>query len=184
MKRFAAALALAILLAHAPANAEEKPAAASVTAASALVEKLQLERVLDNMFVNLKGMFAENVIATMMRDDRNGNGKQFFDSIPGGRDRFADILGEEFLTALRRQYPDFKSTAANEYAEAFTLKELDSLNMFFSSGVGEKWLAVSPQVEKSMGEWGQKAGMTAGAEAVSAAIARALKAPANEGKAK
>lgn len=164
--------------------AVESSTAQNFAAASALVEKIQLERALDDMFVNLKGMFAENVVATMQRDDGNSAGKRFLDGVPGGRDRFVRILGDEFLTALRRHYPDFKKTTANEYAKAFTLDELNSLNAFFSSGAGEKWLTVSPQVEKAMGEWGEKIGMQAGAEAVTAAIARAQKTPSSEGEAK
>lgn len=166
------------------AIAGDAPSALHLAAATTLIEKLQMERSLDQMFVNLKGMFAENVIATMLRDDSNGSSKRFFDSIPGGRDRFADILGEEFVTSLRRHYPDFKKTASDEYAKAFTLEELNSLNAFFASGAGEKWLALAPQMEKTMGEWGEKAGMQAGAEAVTAAIARAQKMPSNEGAAK
>lgn len=186
MKRISSILAASVLL-FTPVSAiaeDGSPSAQKLAAASALVEKIELERVLDNMFVNLKSMFADNVIATMQRDDGNGAGKRFFDSLPGGRDRFARILGDEFLTAIRRQYPDFKNAASNEYAKAFTLDELNSLNAFFSTGAGEKWLAISPQVEKAMGQWGEKAGMQAGSEAVTAAIAQAQKTPSSEGEAK
>jgi len=186
MKRLSSILAASVLL-FTPVSAiaeDGSPSAQNLAAASALVEKIELERVLDNMFVNLKGMFAENVVATMQRDDSNGAGKHFLDSVPGGRDRFARILGDEFLASLRRRYPDFKKTTANEYAKAFTLDELNSLNAFFSSGAGEKWLSIAPQVEKAMGEWGEKIGMQAGAEAVTAAIAQVQKMPSSEGKAK
>lgn len=186
MKKFSAILAASVLLfIPVPAMAADAaPSAQNLAAASLLVEKIQLERTLDQLFVNLKGMFAENVIAAMQRDDGNGAGKRFFDNIPGGRDRFSRILGDEFLAALRRRYPEFKNATSDEYAKAFTLDELNSLNAFFSSGAGEKWLALSPQIEKAMGQWGEKAGMQAGAEAVTAAIARAQKTPSSEGEAK
>jgi hypothetical protein len=163
----------AILMMQVPAHAAERgPSAGNIEAAAALVEKLELERVLDSMFSTLKNMFAENAIAAMTRDDSEGKMRDFFNALPGGRDRFAQILGDEFLEALRRQYPEMKMAMAKEYAAAFNRTELEELTGFFSTGVGQKWQAVSPQVEKSMGEWGRKAGMKAGAEAFAAAIKR------------
>jgi len=163
--------ALALVLLPQPAWAAEKTED-TYAAATALVEKLQFERVLDNAFVGLKDMFAANAIAGMLRDDKDGSMAQMFTVIPGGRDRFAEILGDEFLHSLRRQYPGFKADAAQQYTQIFSLDELDELNIFFSTGVGEKWLANSPKVERAMKLWGQKAGMKAGLEALTATIQR------------
>lgn len=145
---------------------------------------MQIERVLDSMFVNLKTMFAENAIAAMMRDDSGQRMDGFFSSIPGGRDKFSQILGDEFLSAMRRQYPEMKSVLAKQYMTAFSSDEIKSLNSFFSTGAGQKWLEISPKVEKAMGEWGQKAGMKAGAEAFSAAIKRVEAAQSGKGETK
>jgi hypothetical protein len=170
MKRQFIGGAVAILMLQVSANAAESPSSANIEAATTLIDKLDLERTLDSMFLNLKSMFAENAIAAMTRDDSDGKMRDFFNALPGGRDRFSQILGDEFLAALRRQYPEMKVAMAKEYAAAFTQEELGSLNGFFSTGAGQKWLAISPKLEKSMGEWGRKAGMKAGAEAFAAAI--------------
>lgn len=171
MRKLLTACASVLLAGQVPLLAAEASPAANAEA-TALVEKIEIERVLDSMFVSLKSVFAENAIAGMTRDDSGGEMQNFFNSLPGGRDRFAQILGDEFLEALRRQYPEMKAAMAKEYATAFDLEELKALNIFFSTGVGQKWQATSPKIEKSMGEWGRKAGMKAGAEAFSAALKR------------
>ncbi len=150
----------------------EDPTSAGEQAAKNLVERLELERKLDSMFGDVKQLFATSVIGEILRDDKSGNMAQMFERLPGGRDRFAEILGDEFVNAMRTRYPDFRAEAARHYAAIFTIAELNELNVFFSSGVGAKWQASSPAIEKAMNEWGQKAGMKAGAEAFAAAMER------------
>lgn len=179
MKKFALILAAGFCCVHVPAGAGEpvtparaaEPAnPAKLAAATVLVEKLDLDRTVDNMFMSLRNVFAENAIAMMLRNDGDGNIKRFFASLPGGQDRFAQVLGDEFQAAMRRQYPEMEKVAAEQYASVFTADELGTLNSFFSTGVGQKWLAVSPKLQKIMSDWGRNAGMKAGAEAMAAAI--------------
>ncbi|MBO9576579.1 MAG: DUF2059 domain-containing protein [Sphingobium sp.] len=172
------ALASALALSAQPAlAADEAISQARLDAATALVGKMDLERTLDSLFNTLKDMFAQNVVASMTR---GSDGAKFFDSMPGGRDRFETVLGEEFVASLRRLYPEFRQTAAREYAANFTEEELRVLNQFFSSGAGEKWRQMSPKLEAAMGKWGETAGMKAGTEAVTNTLDR-LQAEAKQG---
>jgi len=177
-------LALLLTLAFLPqaAFATDGAGAAKAEAASALIDRLQMERQLDAVFLGLKGLFAENVIASMTRSDKDGQMAGFFGALPGGRDRFAEILGDEFVTALRKRYPEFKQQAAAKYAEIFSAEELAQLNGFFGSGVGHKWLSNSPAIEQAMKEWGQKAGMQAGLEAMTSAMKRVSGEQNDEGR--
>ena len=180
MKRLASLLMPVFLLAPAPAviaaeqagssasNSIEQGDPARVQLAASLVEKLDVQRTVDTMLNDLKGLFADNAIAAIERENRD-----FFQTRPGGRERFNEILGEEFLVAMRARYPDLKKMTAQQYASFFTAQELQELQQFFSSGVGSKWLNVSPQLEGAMSKWGESAGTMAGAEAFVAALKRA-----------
>ena len=163
---------LALLCLPQPVFAQGDMEASQVEEAAALVDKLQMDRQLDKLFTNLKGLFAENVVAGMTRNDVNGRMQKMLDTMPGGRDRFVSILGDEFVSAMRMRYPEFKAQAAQRYAELFSQQELHELNMFFSSGVGMKWLLNSSKLEEAMGEWGGKAGMKAGVEAMANTMQR------------
>ncbi|HEX7877373.1 MAG TPA: DUF2059 domain-containing protein [Sphingobium sp.] len=147
---------------------------ASLAAAVKFVDLLQMERLLDDMVGNLQSLFADNVIAAIERDQTQASYlKTLFENGRGGRERFSAILGEEFRAAMRSKYPTMKNTAAAEYARLFSLRELNELTAFFSTGVGAKWHALSPKVEKSMSQWGERAGMEAGGTALMNALKRA-----------
>lgn len=146
----------------------------TLAAANRLVDLMQLDRVMDGMFGDLKGLFADNVIAALERDQTQASYlKTLFENGRGGREKFASILGEEFRAAMQSKYPAMKSVAAAEYSKLFALQELNELAAFFSSGVGAKWQAISPQIEQSVGQWGERAGMEAGSAALVNALKRA-----------
>lgn len=163
----------AVPAAQAQPNAQTASLGA-VAEASKLVDQLEFERVLDSMFGNLQGIFADNVVAAMERDQKQASYLgDLFQNGRGGRERFSAILGEEFTKAMRAKYPGMKQAAADEYARLFTAEELSALTAFFSSGVGEKWRSLSAQIEAAMGKWGERAGMEAGGTALMNALKRA-----------
>lgn len=163
------AMALAQQAKPAASGADAATDPARLAQARGLVAMLDLDRTLDSMFVNLKPLFAENVVGNM---SRSSEGAEFFNKIRGGRDRFSQVLGDAFLEGLRTRYPDFKEAAAQEYARLFTTAELEQLSAFFRSGVGEKWRASAPVLEQSMGKWGQQIGSQVGMEAMMAVMKR------------
>lgn len=175
--------AFALLLTPAIAYAAPVPSASTASVnektpalseAGKLVDVLDMERLLDDLFGNLQGLFAGNVIAALERDQTQASFlKNLFENGRGGREKFAALLGEEFRAAMRAKYPDMKQTAAAEYARLFTVQELQELVAFFSTGTGAKWRSLSPQVEKAMGQWGERAGMEAGGTALMNALKRA-----------
>ena len=148
--------------------------AETLKSAEQVVRLLDMERAMDNMFNDMKGLFAENVIAALERDAAQSDYlRHLFTDGRGGRERFVQILGDEFVKSLQTHYGDMRKAAAEAYAQQFTDKELKELITFFSSGVGQKWRDKSPQIEAVMGQWGERAGMQAGSVALGAALQRA-----------
>jgi len=139
---------------------------ARLTAAARLIDLLQIDRTLDAMFVQLAPGFGQSVLGILATNPQT---KAAIDKLvteaPENRDRMVAILGQEFVTSVKRQYPGFKRQMAQEYATAFTLDELTAISGFYSSGPGAKALTLIPQLQAKMSVAGQAMGRLAGEEA-------------------
>lgn len=176
-----ATLLLAVQAAPAAAPAPVSPAATGVSAADparlAAAEKLivltKIESTLDTMFVQLAPGYANTVIGSMLSDPSSKAGmEQLLARDPGNKSRIVAILSQEFMAAIKRQYPAYLKRAAAVYAESFTLEDLNAINAFYSSGPGAKALTLLPQLQLKLGREGQDLGRAAGAEAAEKAFAR------------
>ncbi len=179
MKRLAASLLLASIPAMAPAQAVSGAVpvdSSRLTAARALLDRMQFDRTLDGMFVQLAPGFATSVIGGMLTSE---TGKpvvgQLIADGTGGQARLQQILADEFLTSIRRQYPALKDKAAQEYAAALTIDELTAIDRFYASGPGAKFLLVSPGLQQKLASAGQSLGRVAGEEAGRRGIERAIR---------
>ena len=179
MKRLIASLLLASTPAMAPAQAVSGPMSVDqsrLAAARALLDTMQIDRTLDSMFVQLAPNFATSVIGSMLTSEA---GKPVVEQLiakgTGGQPRLQQILADEFLTSISRQYPALKDKVAQEYATALTIDELTAINRFYTSGPGAKFLLVSPGLQQKLTLTGQSLGRVAGEEAGMRGIDRAIK---------
>jgi hypothetical protein len=166
-----------------PAAAQPDPA--RIAAAERLIALMKVEATLDAMFVQLSPGFAQAVLGSLLGDPKT---RPVIDSLvaraPDNRDRMIAILSQEFMAAIKRQYPAYLKRVAVAYATAFTAEELDAINAFYSSGPGAKALAVLPQLQIRLSQDGRELGRIAGQEAGGRAFQRieAEMVPASQGK--
>lgn len=148
---------------------------ARMDAARELILLIDIDRTLNFMFDNIAPMFAQSVIG-MMHDQPEV--KPLLDELiskgDGGQPRLAAILSEEFLVAIKAQYPALKTQVIAEYAAAFTTEELRALTAFYRTGAGEKSLKVLPDLQGKMAKAGQELGRTAGENAGRKGFERAI----------
>lgn len=165
----------AIVVPVAPPVAGAAAPAASAKALK-LVELLHVEQTLDRMFDQLAPL-AGTTVTTMLEanPDTRAYASTLFTKLPGGRARLAQIMSEEMMREMRKDYPAIKAHLAAGYDTTFSPAELDELILFYSSGVGAKILAVQPQLQAQMEKVGQTLGEEAGRAAAPVAIRRAEK---------
>ena len=177
MRRVALALLGALIVAG-PAIAQSPKSApvatdARLTLARQMIDLLRLDQMYDAMFVQLAPAFAQAVLGAMATDAAS---KPLYDTLVardhGSKDRMIAILSQEFMAAIKRQYPALKDGAAKEYAAAFTEQELRDILAFYSSGAGAKALALMPQLQTQLAVQGQALGRAAGEDAARRAMAR------------
>ncbi|MFW2851063.1 DUF2059 domain-containing protein [Sphingomonas sp. TX0543] len=165
---------LALAVAGVPAIAAAQPAATPVAApdparqaaAERLLKQMGVEATLDRTFIQLAPIFAKAVIGEMAS---NPASKGIIDTLnsraPENHDRMIAILSQEFMVAIKRQYPAYMARAATEYAAAFTTDELNAIAAFYASGAGAKALRLMPEIQARMGAAGRELGGVAGADA-------------------
>ena len=171
----AASLALAGPLgAQTPAATAQAaaPDPARLASARALIKQMNMDALLDAMFVQIAPMFASSVSGAMAQDAQTKDMIAAVNAQPQGNERMTAILSQEFMTAMKAQYGPLKEQTAVEYATSFTKEELDAITGFYSSGPGAKALRLMPQLQQRMAIAGQKLGQTAGAEAGQRAFER------------
>lgn len=154
-----------------------------LAAAKRLIAMIKLERTFDLMFVQLAPNFAHAVIGSMATEPgTKGLIETLTSRAPENRDRMAAIISQEFLRSIQKRYPALLDKAAEEYAAVFTADELTAIADFYASGPGAKVLALTPQLQATMGKHGEALGAEAGAEAGRRAFERIAREmlPANE----
>lgn len=176
---------LALLLAGAPfpalAQAAQTPPAqpvadaATIAAAERLIAQMNVTATLDRVFVQLSPVFAQAVLGQLGSEPKT---KAMIDTInaraPENHDRMVAILSQEFMTAIKRQYPAYLKQVAAQYAAAFTADELNAIAGFYATGPGAKALRLLPELQAKMSADGRELGSVAGREAGTRAFERII----------
>ena len=172
---------LALLLAGAPvpalaqATPPVQPAAdaATMAAAERLIAQMNVTATLDRVFVQLSPMFAQAVLGQLGSEPKT---KAMIDTInakaPENHDRMVAILSQEFMIAIKHQYPAYLKRVAAQYAAAFTADELNAIAGFYATGPGAKALRLLPELQAKMSADGRELGSVAGREAGARAFER------------
>lgn len=85
---------------------------------------------------------------------------------PTTRDKASRVFAEEAMKGFRAHYADLRKATAREYALVFTADELNQLTTFYSSPVGEKALAMLPQLQSKLMPLGMSVGQDVGKQAM------------------
>ena len=172
---------LALLLAGAPVPALAQPTppvqptadAATMAAAERLIAQMNVTATRDRVFVQLSPMFAQAVLGQLGSEPKT---KAMIDTInakaPENHDRMVTILSQEFMIAIKRQYPAYLKRVAAQYAAAFTADELNAIAGFYATGPGAKALRLLPELQAKMSADGRELGSVAGREAGARAFER------------
>jgi len=138
----------------------------ALTAADKLVASLGMNQTIDRMLNKLVPLMAAAVMGQLDNNPATQPMMQQIESQPNGRDKLMQIFDEEMLKSMRARYPEMMDGVARQYAMAFSAQQLNELITFFGTGVGAKWVALSPQLQeqvgKAAGEIGKQAGVEAG----------------------
>lgn len=148
---------------------------ARIRIAGELLDLTGYDRQLDFIFEKLSPLFSQGVIGALQGDPA---AKAVVDELitkgKGGQGRFVAILGEEFLKAIKAQYPQIRASAAKEYAAAFSREELEAITTFYRTPAGAKSLRVLPDLQAKLGAAGQQFGRIAGMQAGKKGFERAV----------
>ncbi|MCG2841837.1 DUF2059 domain-containing protein [Sandaracinobacter sp. RS1-74] len=90
----------------------------------------------------------------------------------GKQGEVAAIVTEEFLAEANRMVPMLAEQVRRRHAEIFTAAELDQLTAFYSSPIGRKFTAVSPELQARLMRDGGPVGEAAARAALPRIIAR------------
>ncbi|MGW8134723.1 DUF2059 domain-containing protein [Sphingomonas zeae] len=159
--------ALALLLA-APVAAQTGPAEPTpdaggrIETARALVAKMKLDQMLDFQFANLMPLVTGNLLGAMQTMSDAPNGVKPLLATPEGRAKVSAIVSEEMMAAMRARYPDIREAAAEEYRRNFSEDDLKAITAFFNTPAGQHWLALQPQLQQRLAEFGKGMGRDAG----------------------
>ena len=131
-----------------------------------LMTALKIDDALETTFTALAPLFGAQVIAELERQPATKSlVDQFATRGPGGRERMQAILAEEFLTELRKSFPQIKARMAQTYQAKLSDAEMDTLLQFFASSAGAKFMAIQKDLVSTLqaesGKIGAKAGMAA-----------------------
>ena len=170
-----------LLLAGQPAPAVQKtlpaPAAtspAALAAARKILVLMQVDRMITRMFDQLVPLMSSATVGALEANAATAPMIKAMADKPGGRDRLLAIFAEEFTVEMKRQTPLLLEQTAKEYAAAFEERELNELIAFYSSGTGEKVVALMPELQQRMPIYGQQVGRAAGETAGRRAVERAM----------
>ena len=86
------------------------------------------------------------------------------------QDDVAQIVTEEFLAQSEKMVPLLAEQVRRRYAEVFTVAELDGLAGFYGSALGQKFTAVSPELQARL----MRDGAPVGQAAAQAALPRII----------
>ena len=173
-------LAMACVIASAPAAAQTAPQPGTIATARVLVAQMRMERVLDPMFAQLTPLMVSNVTNAMRAASDTPAALRTRLATDAGRQQVGAIISAEFGSALRARYPAIAEATAEEYRKTFSESELATIIAFYRSPTGAKMLDAQPQLQKALSEAGQGVGREAAMAAFPKIQARivALDAPA------
>lgn len=147
---------------------------AALAAAKKLLVMMHADQTIDRMMGSLVPVITPAVLGALEHNEATQGPMQKLESQPNGRERLMAIFSEEFLKAFRARYPAIIDGAAQEYASVFTARELNEAIAFYSTGTGAKFLALSPQLQQTIGARAGEIGRQAGEEAGVSAMQRAV----------
>ncbi|WEK44446.1 MAG: DUF2059 domain-containing protein [Candidatus Sphingomonas colombiensis] len=155
----------------APASSATDPV--RLAAADHLLRQMGIEATLDRSFIQLAPVFAKAVIGELAS---NPQSKTTIETLnlraAENHDRMIAVLSQEFMLAIKRQYPTYMKRAAAEYAGVFTTDELNEIAAFYSTGAGAKALKLMPELQTKLSAVGSEIGAVAGADAGKRAFER------------
>lgn len=173
-------IALALLLAAAPVQAAAPVAptpapavavdSARLAEAGKVLDAFHLERQYDAIFAKLVPVLTvqifsglkdnvkipEKVRAALQDDTRGGEAQRLF--------------ATKVMAGFKARYPTLREKTAREYAIAFTLDELNALNAFYLSPIGQKTLTALPELQNKLFGLGATLGRTVGEDAMRATL--------------
>ncbi|WP_156884162.1 DUF2059 domain-containing protein [Sphingomonas sp. gentR] len=158
---------LALLLA-APVVAQTGPteatpdAAGRIETARALVDKMNIDRLLDFQFASLMPLVTGNVLGVMQTSSDAPAGIKQVLATPEGQAKVRAIVSEEMLAAMRSRYPEIREAAAEEYRRSFSEEDLKAIVAFYNTQAGQHLLALQPQLQQRLAEFGKGMGRDAG----------------------
>lgn len=161
----AGSIAAVALFAASPALAADK--------SDQLVSVLKIDETLETTFVALAPLFGAQVIAELERQpSTKAMVTQFAANGRSGRERMEAILGEEFMSEMRKSFPQIKARMAEIYRAKLSETELDALLQFYSSSAGAKLMAIQADLASTLKQEGEKIGAKAGMAAMPRAFER------------
>jgi len=159
-----------VALAETPSPPTRPPSAK----ATALVTLLKGEQLVDRMYTRMAPLAALQVAAMLEAGPATRPySERLANRLPGGRERLVAVLGEEFLSEMRKTIPEVMLAAAVAYDRRFTPAEMDDMIRFFSSGTGAKYLSLQPDMQRELEPIGGALGEKAGEAAAPKALRRA-----------
>lgn len=151
------------------------PAAADpvrLAAARRLLTATNIERMYDAMFTQLIPVMTVQVFSGL-KDNVQVPAAIRTELAKPDREAAAErMFAAEVQKGFKAEYPDLKDATAREYAAVFTADEMDRLTAFYQSPLGQKTLAVMPQLQARIMPIGMRAGQKVGAAAIRNTIER------------
>ena len=144
--------------------------------AVAYLKAIRFEQTLDRVYAQLTPMFGLQAVTSLEADPKTrAFASELFQKLPGGRNRFAQLAGEEFQRELRKTYPAIDAAYGAAVDSHFTPAEIDELTRFFSGGAGAKYLDLQAPMQAEMETFLRGLGMQAGIAAGIGAVRRAAR---------
>lgn len=142
------------------------PSPASIAAARRLLKAINVEQQYDQSFARLIPLMTKQVFESIKDNAKLPADVRSFLNQPNTLDRAQRDFAQRLMTGFRQRYPNLIDEAARAYAQAFTADELNALVGFYESPLGQKTLAVLPELQNKMFVVGGTLGMEVGKEAM------------------
>jgi hypothetical protein len=151
-------------------TADAPPPAGSLAIARRIVGKMRVEEQQRFALSKVAPLFAASVLA--MAADRMPDEVKAALQTPGGTERVARILSEEYIAAFEARLPQLSAAMAAQLAKDLPLADLQSIDAFLDTPAGRKWSSELPLLQQASSEAGRRAGEAAGKAAAAATIQR------------
>ena len=142
------------------------PSAAGLAAARRLLKAMNIEAQYDANLAQLIPLMTDQSFNAFKDNVKIPAEVRQFLSDPDNLSRSKRDYAERVMKGFQARYPALIEESARAYASAFTADELDALARFYESPVGQKTLAVLPQLQAKLFSLGGKIGLEVGREAI------------------